>query len=213
MKIAILGGTGAVGSCVVLEALHRGHDVLAVVRCPSRAGRLPGPVQVRVADALDTAALAAVLRDQDVAISALRPSQGREPELVTMTRSVLDAGAAADVRLVLVGGAATLRFSDDPDNTVLSKPGFLPEAVRPIAAACAAQRALVLERGAGAWTHLCPPPELAPGVRAGRYRVGGDVLLHGADGRSRISMEDFAVALVDEAETGALLGRSAAVAW
>jgi putative NADH-flavin reductase len=85
--------------------------------------------------------------------------------------------------------------------------------VRPIAEACAAQRAAVLGRTDASWSHLCPPPELGPGRRTGHYRLGSDTLILDAGGRSRISMEDLAVALVDEAETGAHTGRSFTVAW
>jgi putative NADH-flavin reductase len=39
-----------------------------------------------------------------------------------------------------------------------------------------------------------------PGERTGQYRTGDDGLLVTSDGRSYISMEDFAVASVDELE-------------
>lgn len=213
MNITVLGATGAVGSRVVHEALDRGHRVRALVRHPARAAALPHGAEAVVADALDPVALRAALHGQDRAISALRPPPGREPELVDLTRAVLDAGAAAGVPLVLVGGAATLRLPEDPDHTVLTAPGLLPPAVRPIAEACAAQRAVVLGRSDAVWSHLCPPAELAPGPRTGHYRLGADTLLVDATGRSRISMEDLAVALVDEAESGAHTGRSFTVAW
>ena len=148
------------------------------------------------------------LAGHDVAISALRPPAGQEGSLVELTRSLMDAGHAAGVHLVLVGGAATLRFPDGSGETVLSRAGFLPEAVVPIARACAAQREAVLNHGFRGFSHVCPPALLAPGVRTGRYRRGSETLVVDAEGASRISMEDFAVALVDEAESRAHEGRS-----
>jgi len=47
---------------------------------------------------------------------------------------------------------------------------------------------------------LSPAAMIAPGERTGKYRVGGDQLLIGSDGQSRISIEDYAVAMLDEVE-------------
>jgi putative NADH-flavin reductase len=41
---------------------------------------------------------------------------------------------------------------------------------------------------------------VAPGERTGHFRLGGDQLLRDAQGKSHISMEDFAIAMVDEVE-------------
>ena len=51
------------------------------------------------------------------------------------------------------------------------------------------------------WSYVSPGALLEPGERTGSYRVGGDELLTDADGQSRITMEDFAIAMLDEAET------------
>ena len=50
------------------------------------------------------------------------------------------------------------------------------------------------------WSYVSPGALLEPGERTGRYRLGEDELLVGEDGRSRITMEDFAIAMLDEAE-------------
>ena len=39
-----------------------------------------------------------------------------------------------------------------------------------------------------------------PGTRTGKYRVGKDHLLIDDKGESRISLEDYAVAMIDEME-------------
>ena len=53
------------------------------------------------------------------------------------------------------------------------------------------------------WTFVSPSESIKPGERTGTFRVGGDRLLVGPDGKSAISMEDYAVAILDEAETAA----------
>ncbi|MEO3885387.1 hypothetical protein [Nonomuraea sp. B5E05] len=83
--------------------------------------------------------------------------------------------------------------------TVVDTPDF-PPSWRPIALACEAQLAACRAAPRADWTYLSPPALLEPGERTGRYRLGADELLVGADGRSVISMEDLAVALLDEAE-------------
>jgi len=212
-RIAVFGAAGSVGRCVVNEALNRGHDVTGVVRNPQRAAGLPGLAVPAFAEASDGTAIRAVLRQQDVAVMALRPPAGREAELVGYTRTLLDAALETGVPVVIVGGAASLRFPDHPGWTVLTRPGFLPDAVRPIAQACHAQREAVLSTGGEGWSHICPPAGLEPGRRTGRYRLGTDMLVTGEDGRSAISVEDFAIAIVDEAESHAHAGRSFTVGW
>lgn len=48
---------------------------------------------------------------------------------------------------------------------------------------------------------LAPAAHLEPGERTGRFRLGDGALLVDADGQSRISLQDYAVAMVDELET------------
>jgi uncharacterized protein len=83
---------------------------------------------------------------------------------------------------------------------VLDDPRFLPAAARPIALACVAQLAACRAETRADWTYLSPPANLGPGERTGAYRIGGDELLVDSAGNSAISMEDLAVALLDEVE-------------
>ena len=83
---------------------------------------------------------------------------------------------------------------------MLSAPDFLPGAVVPIARACQAQYELCLEETRVDWTYLSPAAMLEPGDRTGRYRLGTDTLVVDESGVSRISIEDFAVAMLDEVE-------------
>ncbi|GHG13881.1 MULTISPECIES: NAD(P)-dependent oxidoreductase [Amycolatopsis] len=197
MRITVFGAAGAVGRRVVAEALARGHEVTAVVRDPRRAADLPPEVTVRTGDAADPGDVASLARGQDLVITATRPAPGREPELVETTRSLLKGLAGTGVRLLAVGGAAGLRTPGG--TTVLDAPGF-PAELRPIAAACVAQHDVYRADTAVDWTYASPPLLLEPGERTGHYRLGRDDLLTDADGRSAISMEDFAIALLDEAE-------------
>ncbi len=212
MNIVIFGAGGDVGRRAVAEALSRGHKVSAVVRRPEQAATLPKEVTCHVADIHPDSVPAALMAGQDLVISALRPPEGQEPLLVGLTRAICLAAMAAKVRLLLVGGAAILKLPGK-DTTVLTEPGFLPDHLLPIAKACQQQFELFESMKASDWTLQAPPAMLAPGERTGQYRRGRDELLTDGDGNSHISLEDFAVALIDEAELGLHKGQRYTVAY
>ena len=199
MNIIVFGAAGAVGYRALKEALARGHRVAAAVRRPEQAADFPDSVAVHVADVLGADDLQPLLAGQDLAISALRPPEGWEKLLVPMTEKLLREAGKAGVRILVVGGAASLKLKGK-DTTVFTEPGFLPEHLVPIATACQAQYELCLKNTKADWSYQTPPAILTPGDRTGRYRLGGDVMLTDEDGQARISMEDFAVALLDEGE-------------
>ncbi|GAA1565166.1 NAD(P)-dependent oxidoreductase [Kribbella karoonensis] len=184
MRILVWGASGAVGSRVVREAAARGHHVDGVSR--SGTAYLRGDAS----NADDVVRLSA---GYDVVISATRPRDGQEGELVDAAKALLIGLQVTGVRLILVGGAASLLLPGQ-EVLLMDAPDF-PAALLPIARACAAQYELVRAADGLDWTYVSPPALLEPGERTGRYRKGYDHLVG-----SSISMEDFAVALVDEAE-------------
>ncbi|WP_433664997.1 NAD(P)-dependent oxidoreductase [Nocardia sp. CA-128927] len=199
MRITVFGATGDVGSRVVAEALSRGHEVVAVIRDPARAAAVPAAAEVRIGDAADLDDVVTLSTGKDLVITATRPPSGQEHELPEITAVLLKALAHTGVRLLVVGGAATLLVPGTDGATLHETPNF-PTEFRAIAKACANQLALCRAETVADWTYLSPPAELIPGERTGTYRSGTDELLTRPDGTSTISMEDFAVALLDEAE-------------
>ncbi|WP_170576385.1 NAD(P)-dependent oxidoreductase [Ruegeria atlantica] len=201
MKLIVFGATGDVGSRVVTEALARGHHVTAAVRNEAALAKLTEGVRPVIADATDPAALAAAMESQDMAISALRSPPGREGEIVALTRSILNAASRTGLRVIIVGGAARLHLPNGSPHTVLSDPDFLPENIVPIARASMAQWELCASETSANWTYASPSALLQPGPRLGSFRIGTDTLLVDDAGKSEISMEDFAFALIDEAQS------------
>lgn len=200
MNITVFGAAGNVGRRVVAEAVARGHEVTAVVRNPARATGLPSAVRVRTGDASDPRSVTALIEGQDLAISATRPAPGREPELAAVTQALLTGLHNSGVRLLLVGGAASLTLPGTGGITVADAPDF-PPSLRPIALACNEQLDACRTTGHDVdWVYLSPPALLEPGERTGDFRLGTDELIVDADGVSALSMEDLAVALLDEAE-------------
>jgi len=199
MNIALIGASGFIGSALLAEALARGHSVTAIVTKPEKL--TPSPqLRALACDVQDSAALSATLRGHDAVISAFSGHAQADTEdyYLRGMRSIIAAANQAKVpRLLVVGGAGSLEVA--PGLQLLDTPEF-PAMYKPTAEG--ARKALELLRGEKAldWTMLSPSAVIAPGERTGKFRLGGDQLLTGADGASKISVQDYAVAMVDELE-------------
>ena len=199
MRITVFGAAGNVGSRLVAEAMLRGHEVTAIVRDPARFHELHAGARPRTGDAGNAEDVAALSVGEDVVISATRPPRGRENELVATARALLAGVARSGARLLVVGGAGNLLVPGAGGTTVIEEPNF-PAAWRSIAQACAEQLEVCRANADVDWAYLSPAALLEPGTRTGKYRLGKDELLVDAEGKSEISMEDLAVALLDEVE-------------
>jgi putative NADH-flavin reductase len=222
MHIGVIGATGTIGSRVVTEALDRGHQVKAFSRDAAQAQHEERRANITWAsvDALDPKSIDAVLPGLDVLISGFQPGNAAKDMADTVRRSIANAAAYATAarallkaleshprtRLIVIGGAGSLEIEPGvvrADSDELLEDGLerigLP---REYAAAVRGHRdALnVLRLSNRLWTYFSPAEEIAPGERTARFRIGGDQRVADADGRSRISAEDAAVALIDEAE-------------
>ncbi|MCY0878151.1 MAG: NAD(P)-dependent oxidoreductase [Firmicutes bacterium] len=199
MEIALWGASGTLGSRILMEALNRGHAVRAAVRDSQRLTHSDSRLDVIIADAMNPTEVAAAVAGTDALVSALGPSRGAPAEdLIRLNESLLAGVKATEVRrLVVVGGAGSLYVF--PGQRLLDTPDF-PAAWRPVAEAAATVLARFRQESELDWTIVSPPAWIAPGERTGRYRTNGDFLVVDADGKSHISAEDFAVAVMDEVE-------------
>lgn len=207
MNIIVLGATGRVGSRILAEALQRGHRVNAVARDADRLAALDlqAPHAGRwQASTTDPEALARLLAGHDVVISATRFGSTDPQDLIAAVRR------AGVPRLLVAGGAGSLEVA--PGQALVDTADFAP-AHRD--EALAGRRFLQALRAAEGlpWTFLSPSALLTAGERTGKFRLGGDQLLRDADGKSAISFEDFAVALLDEVEQPAHLNRRFTVGY
>ena len=200
MKITVLGATGNAGSRVVAEALSRGHEVTAVVRNSTVTNNLPPGIKILTGDAGNVEDVTEVSAGQDVVISAIRPAPGHDSDVIPTTRALMDGLAKTGVRLLVVGGAATLTVPGTDGKTVIEDSNYLPVSARHIGKASADQFEVCLAETRVDWVYLSPAAQFAPGERTGNYRLGTSELLIDAEGISKISMEDAAVVLLDEAE-------------
>jgi uncharacterized protein len=213
LELVVVGGGGMIGQRIAREALDRGHRVTLVVRDPAKAPEIEG-AEVVAGDVLDNARVAQHVAGCDVVISAVGTARADEPDyslylraaesLVTALREL---GEAAP-RLIVVGGVGSLADASGAPLLDRVPEDRLPEHLGQKAALDFYDGALDVR-----WTYLSPPARIAPGERTGTYRTGENELVVGSDGGSAISMEDYAVAVVDEAETPGHIGRRFTVGY
>lgn len=190
MKVALIGASGNAGSRILAELRRRGHTVVALARHPEKIPAQQGVTTLAV-DANDSAALAGALRGADAVISATKFKEAN-------TQGLIDAVRASGVkRYLVVGGAGSLTLPDG--SREMDSPKFPPQVLPEARAGGAFLEQLKVTHDLD-WTFLSPSRFFIAGERTGKFRLGTDQLLTAADGKSSISFEDFAVALVDELE-------------
>ncbi|KZE81193.1 3-beta hydroxysteroid dehydrogenase [Paenibacillus elgii] len=197
MKIALVGATGTIGQRILEEALSRGHQVTAIVRDPARVTKQNENLKAVAGDVFNADSLAAAAAGHDIVISAYGPAHGQEEKLAQAAQALVDAAKKAGVsRLLTVGGAGSLEVA--PGVQLVDTPEF-PAEWKGIA--LAHRDALeVYRRSELDWTNLSPAALIQPGEKTGQYRTEENRLVTDAEGNSRISAEDYAVAMLDEAE-------------
>ena len=124
--------------------------------------------------------------------------QERIDQQRTATQTIIAAAKAAGLgRVLAVGGAGTVEVAPGVRN--MDRPEF-PAAWQGGAKSTAVIKELLAAEPDLEWTTLCPSHHLVQGERTGKFRLGLDQMLFGPDGESRISVEDYAAAMVDEQE-------------
>ena len=188
MKITVIGATGMIGSRIVSEAAHRGHQVTAL----SRSGKsVKGASTATAMELSDTSAVNAAIGASDVSVIAVSPDRGGGSHEPTIRAHSNFIAAQPSGRFLVVGGAGSLEIDGV---RLMDTAGFPPAYYNEAATFSTILDLYRASRGLD-WTMLSPPPMIAPGERTGVYRVGSDSPIGDA-----ISAEDFAVAIVDELE-------------
>ena len=199
MNIALIGASGYVGSALLKEAAARGHTITALVSHPARVAA-GGSVRAVQADVLDKDALAAQLQGHDAVVSAFSghaQTEVRAYYLKGMEAIIAATKAAGVPRLLVVGGAGGLEVA--PGVQLVDTPEF-PAQWKETAEGARQLVNRLREEAELNWTVLAPSAHLEPGRRTGSFRLGKDALLADAAGKSHISLEDYAVAMIDELE-------------
>lgn len=201
-KIVIIGATGYVGSAILKEALGRGHQVKAIVRDPSKLTLIHPHLKVVGGNVTDTDFLSRELAKSDAVISAFNPGWSN-PNIYEETLegygSILCAVRNSGVhRFLMVGGAGSLLVA--PGHQLMDEPDVPKKLLPGIRGMAKVYTDLLLPEKSVDWVFLSPAANMAPGERTGKFRLGKDELIVDESGDSNISVEDFAVAMIDELE-------------
>jgi putative NADH-flavin reductase len=199
----LLGAGGNIAQRIAREALSRGHELVGVVRNAASVRSDNERLTIVEGDATDPSSIARVSKGADVIINAVspRPSPSGRPasSLAAAARALIDGASRAGVpRIIVVGGAGTLEVA--PGVRLVDSPGFPMEYK---AESLEGAASFDVYRAAGDrldWTYISPAAEIGPGTRTGHYRTGDNALLVDDKGKSYISHEDSAKALLDEVE-------------
>ena len=203
--IILIGASGFVGSAILEEALSRGHKVTALVRNPEKIQVKNENLTVLKVDATDVEALSKVVAGKDAVISAYNPGWGNPrlyEEILENYPKIIEGVKKAGVqRLLVVGGAGVLYVQQ---GMRLMDSGTLPAELIPAVKGEGELFLNVLSKDNDIdWVYFAPPENLGnmgKGIRTGKYRLGTDTLLVNDKGESFISVEDYAVAMIDELE-------------
>ncbi|CDU02553.1 Putative NADH-flavin reductase [Vibrio coralliirubri] len=201
MKIAVLGASGWIGSHIAQEAKARGHEVVAVVRDASRVEI--SDVEVRSFDLQDeTASLTDAFSGVDAVIASIGGRALGNHDIVKSTATkLLDTLPSIGIeRLLWVGGAGSLEVA--PNVPLVTVPAFPAEHKNEALAQGEALEVFKQSNSEVNWTFISPAAEIFPGEKLSTYRTGGDQLLTDQDGNSKISVSDYAIAMIDELEAG-----------
>ncbi len=197
MKIAVVAANGKAGKLIVQEAVNRGFDVTAIVRGENKT----------VASSTINKNLFELTREDIAGFDAVVNAYGDwTPEALELipaaTAHLAKELSGTKTRLLVVGGAGSLYVNPEHTKTVLDVTNF-PEELLPVVKGHANALAILRKVEDTQWTYISPAGDFQPeGKRTGIYIIGGDELVLNSKGESVISYADYAVAVVDEIESG-----------
>lgn len=201
-NVVLIGASGFVGTAILNELLNRGHKVTAIVRDPTKVTASNPNLKVVQADVTDTDVLIEASKGKDAVISAYNPGW-KNPNIYEETLKnyplIVDSVKKAGVeRLLIVGGAGTLFYA--PGKMVMNADDIPAKLLPGIKSLGEFYLNTLRKENDIDWIFLSPAANMTPGERTGKFRIGKDDLVVGVNGDSNISVEDYAVAMVDELE-------------
>lgn len=199
-KVALIGATGFVGSQILKELLSRGYEVTAIARSADKIDAKSDKLKAVSVNVNDTKEMTKALKGCNVVISAFNAGWSNPNiynDFIKGSKAIEEAIKEVGIdRYLIIGGAGSL-FIDGKQ--VVDGDDF-PSEIKPGATAARDYFNIVKNESYLDWTFISPSLDLFPGERTGKYRTELDQPVFDKDGNSSISVQDFAVAIVDELE-------------
>lgn len=200
MKIVLIGASGFVGSAILTEALDRGVEVVAVVRNPEKIKISNPNLKAIKGDVSSAENVAEFSKGADVVISAYSPGRTNPniyEETLKVYPTIIEGVKRAGIkRLQVVGGAGTLFVA--PGLRLIDSGAIPQEIIKGVKSLGEFYLNTLMNEKAIDWVFFSPAGTIEPGERTGNYRLGKDNLIVNDKGESRISVQDYAKAMIDE---------------
>ena len=212
MKIALIGATGFVGKAVLNEAVQRGYEVTAIARNP-KTDIESDKITLKTADVYNVNELAEALKGNDAVVNSFNAGWGNPnlyADFIKGSETIQQATKQAGInRLLVVGGAGSLYIAGQQ---LVDSPQF-PAEWKEGATAARDYLNIIKKEEELDWTFLSPAINLHPGTRTGVYRTGTDEPVFNDKHEHEISVEDLAVAILDELENNQFVKRRFTVGY
>lgn len=197
MKVAVAAANGKAGKLIVKEAVARGMDVTAIVRGENQT-EAKSVIKKDIFDLTKQD-----LEGFDVVVDALGAwTPDTVQNIYGAVNHLTDVLKGTNVRLLIVGGAGSLYVNPEHTQTVVDVTPF-PEEAMPVVNAHGKALEELRKVDDVKWTYVSPAGDFqADGERTGKYILGGEELVLNSKGQSVISYADYAIAMVDEIESG-----------
>jgi putative NADH-flavin reductase len=195
MHVALVGASGNIGTKITGELVSRGHTVTAIARNTGKIDSQEG-VSAVAGDMLQPDQLAESLVGHDAVISAAPFVPNKSEKLFAAVRG------SGVKRYLMVGGAASL-LNDEGEKVWDSLQGVgIPDEVLANIQEGIRAFELLQQEDQLDWTFFSPAVMIGPGEKTGEFRLGKDNVVSADSGESKISYDDYAIAMVDELEQG-----------
>jgi putative NADH-flavin reductase len=204
-QIALIGATGNIGSRILVEAVDRGYQVSAISRNPEKVQEQAESVIPVMADTHNVDSLTKAISNHDWVVIAVRWSDNDISQVIKAIKQ------SATRRALFVVGAGSLLWEDG--RTYLDYRSTTDKPLGPTSKPALEALEEIRKIREFDWTAISPPAVIAPGQRTGKFRLGTDHLIQDAEGQSCISIEDFAIAIMNEVEKPEHLGGRFTVAY
>lgn len=216
LNIVIYGGSGAIGSRIANEAAARGHHVVIVDRTP-KPELAPKNAKVLTGNALDPKDVLKNAQGADVLLSAVVVRPAPTPDFaLSVVKSYVEGlrqqTGPKKTRLFVVGGASSL-YNAQGQRIIDTRPASGNTSMLGEVKSAVDSLDYLRTVNDVTWTFFSPAGNIRPGTRTGKFRLGTEQIVVDEKGQSAISMEDYAVAAVDELEKPQFLNKRFTVGY
>lgn len=197
MKIALIGANGNLGSRITKQALDRGHTVKGFIHNGDTPDKQAEIIKKSLFDITKED-----IADCDVMMSAYGSGFHVDPSLnLQAFKKYIELNNETERHMIAIGGAGSL-YTDETHTLYGYESPEHPEFLRGISMNIKLGIDELKKTTKMNWTVVCPSSFFDPdGALTGNYEIGTEGhLLFNTEGKSRVTYDDLAAAMLDIAQ-------------